>query len=125
MNFTLFDYLLLIIMILSSTIIFFCLYIIYGGLCFFTLNKIEVFTILTQGSREFGKYPIDAYGELVLKFSTYIVPYALVQYYPFIHLMGRSDNFNYIFYPVFSFLFIIPTVIIWKIGVVNYNSSGS
>ncbi|MGL4009938.1 ABC-2 family transporter protein [Staphylococcus cohnii] len=124
-DFTFFNCIMLISMILSGTVIFSCLYIIYGGLCFFTLNKIELFTILTQGSREFGKYPIDVYGEFVLKFSTYMVPYALAQYYPFLYLVGKSENTFYIIYPFISLLFVIPTAIIWNLGLSNYESSGS
>lgn len=37
--------------------------------------------ILTDGAREYGKYPVDIYGKRVLLFATILVPYACIQYY--------------------------------------------
>jgi len=115
----------LLLIIITSCLIFSCLYIIYAGICFFTLDKVEIFNLLTQGSREFGKYPIDVYGDFVLKFSTFFIPFALVQYYPYLYIIDHSDNIIFVTLPFISILFIIPTTIIWKLGLRNYQSSGS
>lgn len=54
-----------IIMIISRVILFATLFWIYAAICFFTTQGLEVFSILTDGSREFGRYPISIYGEKI------------------------------------------------------------
>ena len=51
-----------------------------AGISFFTIEGLEFMNIFTDGSREFGKYPLSVYGKGVLKFMTYVIPFALVQY---------------------------------------------
>ena len=115
----------LVLMIFGGCVIFSCLFIIYASICFFTLEGLEVMNILTDGAREFGKYPINIYGRGVLKFCTFLIPYALFQYYPFLYLTGRSDNPIFIILPVLACGFAIPTYLFWKFGVRHYKSTGS
>lgn len=117
--------LILILMILVGSVIFGSLFIVFASLCFFTLEGLEFMNILTDGAKEYGKYPIDIYGRKVLKFCTYIVPYTLFQYYPFLYLTGRTDNKLYLLLPIAACLFVIPSYIFWRFGVKHYQSTGS
>lgn len=114
-----------ILMILGGSVIFGCLFVIYASICFFTLEGLEFMNILTDGAREFGMYPLNIYGKVVLKFCTYLVPYALFQYYPFLYLTGRTTNKLFVFLPIVACLFAIPTYWFWRYGVKNYKSTGS
>nr|MDD6336463.1 ABC-2 family transporter protein [bacterium] len=91
----------------------------------FTTEGLEVFNILTDGGREFGQYPLSIYGKGVLKFFTFIVPLALVQYYPFLYLIGQSTNPVYPLLPLAGAVFILPCYGIWRIGLRHYRSTGS
>ena len=115
----------LLLMILGGTVTFGCLFIIYASICFFTLEGLEFMNILTDGAREYGKYPLDVYGKGVLRFCTFIVPYALFQYYPFLFLTGRSDQELYMLLPIVGCLFLIPCYLLWRLGVRHYKSTGS
>ena len=115
----------LIFMILGGIVLFAGVFLIYAGLCFFTLEGLEFINILTDGMREHGRYPLSIYGKGVLTFCTYIVPYALVQYYPFLYLIGRVDSPLYLLLPPLSALFLVPALILWRIGVRHYRSTGS
>jgi ABC-2 type transport system permease protein len=115
----------LIFMILGGVVVFTGLFIVYAGICFFTLEGLEFMNIFTDGGREFGTYPYSIYGKGVLKFVTYVIPLALFQYYPFLYLTGRSDRLLYMFLPLISMLFIIPCLIFWRFGVRHYKSTGS
>lgn len=117
--------LLMIIMISSGTVIFSGLFIIYASICFFTTQGLEFMNIFTDGGREFGRYPFSIYGKDVLRFFTYIIPLALFQYYPFLYLIGKSDNKYYILLPLVGCLFIFPCLLFWKIGIKHYKSTGS
>lgn len=114
-----------IFMLIGGTALFSGIFLIYAALCFYTLDGLEFMNILTDGAREYGKYPIGVYGKRMLQFCTFIVPYALVQYYPLLYLIGKSSNIIYVFIPLAAVLFLIPCFILWKIGVRHYTSSGS
>lgn len=117
--------LLLCLMILSGIAVFSGLFIIYASVCFFTVEGLEFMNIFTDGGKEFGVYPLAVYGKGVLKFFTYVVPLALVQYYPFLYLTERVKNVFCFLCPLAAMLFVIPCLAIWKFGVRHYQSTGS
>lgn len=112
-------------MIISGVFIFLNLFILYASLCFFTIQGLGVINIFTYGGVEFGKYPISIYGKNVLKFFTYVVPIALVQYYPLLYLTEKDQSLINFFSPSISFLFCIPILYFWKLGIKNYKSVGA
>ena len=115
----------LVLMIIGGIATFSALFILYAGFSFFTIDGLEFMNIFTDGSREFGKYPIAIYGEGVLKFVTYVIPIALFQYYPFLYLVGRSDRMALSFLPLVGFVFMIPCYLFFRLGLRKYQSTGS
>ncbi len=115
----------LLLMIAGGVVIFGCLFLVYASICFFTLEGLEFMNILTDGAREYGRYPFDVYGKAVMRFCTYLVPYTLFQYYPFQYLIGRTDRLYYLLYPLIGCLFMIPCLVLWRFGVRHYQSTGS
>jgi len=83
--------------------------------------------IFTDGGRQLAQYPLDIYKEWVMKFFTFIIPLAFINYYPFLFVINKYEG-NKVFYmlsPLVSFLFIIPSFMFWKFGVSHYKSTGS
>lgn len=115
----------LVFMMAGGVAVFSALFVLYAGFSFFTIEGLEFMNIFTDGSREFGKYPLSIYGEGMLKIYTYVVPIALFQYYPFLYLVGRSDNIGLIFLPLLGFLFMIPCYLFFRFGLRKYKSTGS
>ena len=112
-------------MILGGTVLFTGLCIVRAGLCFFTLEGLEFMNIFTDGAREHGKYPLNIYGDKFLLFCTVAIPYALVQYYPLLYLLGQRDELWYVFLPLLACWFLIPALALFRFGVRRYQSSGS
>lgn len=112
-------------MLIGGAAVFFGLFLIYAALCFFTLDGLEFMNVFTYGAREFGKYPIGIYGEKVLLFATFVIPYTFIQYYPLLFLLERKTSILYMFLPLLACLFLVPTMLFWKFGVRHYASSGS
>ncbi len=112
-------------MLLGGMAVFSGLFMVYAAFCFFTLDGLEFMNILTDGAREYGKYPIGVYGKRMLQFCTFVVPYALIQYYPLLYLLGRTEQIWYMFLPIAASLFLIPSYLFWRFGVRHYKSSGS
>lgn len=112
-------------MLLGGVLLFSGLFLIYAGFCFFTLEGLEFMNIFTDGGREYGKYPIDVYGKRMQQFTTFVIPYTLVQYYPLQLLLGRSDRWQYCLYPLGAVVFLLACYAFWRFGVRHYTSSGS
>lgn len=111
--------------LIGGTVVFTALFMIYAALCFFTLDGLEFMNIFTDGAKEFGKYPAGAYEKKTLLFTTFFIPYALIQYYPVLYILGHDVPFTYIFLPLAACWFFIPAFLLWKYGVRHYKSSGS
>lgn len=112
-----------VLMLIGGTVVFSGLFLIYASICFFTIEGLEFMNIFTDGAREYGKYPVCIYGRHVLLLCTFVVPYALIQYYPLLYILGRGKSF-YALLPVAACLFILPCLLLWKIGVKHYTSCG-
>lgn len=115
----------LVLMLVGGISVFSALFVLYAGISFFTIEGLEFMNIFTDGSREFGKYPFSIYGEGILKLYTFVIPIALFQYYPFLYLVGRSDNIGLIFLPLLGFLFMVPCYLFFRFGLRKYKSTGS
>lgn len=115
----------LLLMLLGGFAVFSSLFVLYAGISFFTIEGLEFMNIFTDGGREFGRYPISVYGEGVLKFCTYVIPIALFQYYPFLYLIGKSNNPAWMLLPLCGFVFGIPCYVFFRFGLKRYQSAGS
>lgn len=115
----------LIFMLIGGCILFAAIFMIRAALCFFTLEGLEFMNVFTDGAKEFGRYPFEIYGKKMLFLTTFIIPYALVQYYPLLYIFGNVDSVFYVFIPLLAGLFVIPAYLLWLVGVRHYQSSGS
>lgn len=113
------------LMILGGAVIFSAIFLIYAGFCFHTIEGLEFMNIFTDGAKEHGAYPLTVYGKGVLRFFTYIVPYALVQVYPLLYVIGRHDDPWVMLFPVLACWFLLPAWLFWRYGVHKYKSTGS
>jgi len=115
----------LVLMFAGGSALFAGMFIVYAGLCFYTLEGLEFINVFTDGAREFGEYPLDIYGKRLLMFCTFIIPYALVQYYPFLYVTGRSGRVWYGCLPLAGICFLLPCLLFWRTGLRHYVSTGS
>ena len=113
------------LMLLGGTALFCGIFLLFASICFYTLEGLEFMNILTDGAREYGKYPVSIYGRRMMQFCTFVIPYALVQYYPLLVLLGRTDRNWYGLLPLGGLLFLLPCGMMWKLGVRHYQSAGS
>ena len=79
---SLFNIILLLMLLMFSSLIYFSLEILSACLCFKTIEGLEFVNIFTDGSREFGQYPMGLFKREVLIIFTYLIPIACVNYYP-------------------------------------------
>jgi len=113
------------LMVVCGSIIFFSLFLVYAAFSFFTIEGLEFMNVLTDGGREFGRYPFSVYGDGVLKFLTFVIPLALFQYYPLLYLLNKESSILYMISPLIGLLFLIPSYAFWRFGLSRYKSTGS
>ena len=113
------------LMIVCGSLLFFGLFVVYASFSFFTVEGLEFMNIFTDGGREHGRLPFSVYGENVLRFLTFVIPLALVQYYPLLFLLGREESMLYAFTPVLALLFLLPCYGFFVFGLRRYKSTGS
>lgn len=111
-------------MLIGGTAVFSGLFLLYAAFCFYTVEGLEFMNIFTDGAREYGKYPVSVYGKKVLFFTTFFIPYALIQYYPLLYLLDRGKPF-YVLLPLAATLFLLPCYLFWCVGRKHYTSCGS
>jgi len=113
------------LMVVCGSLLFFGLFLIYAAFSFFTVEGLEFMNIFTDGGREHGRLPFSVYGDNVLRFLTFVIPLALVQYYPLLYLLGREESMFFALTPVIALLFLLPCYGLFRFGLSRYKSTGS
>lgn len=124
-NFNLINILLIIVMFISSIILFFGLFLLMASYCFITVHGLEVKNVLTDGGKNMAQYPIGIFKKGFIFIFSFIIPYASVNYYPLLYLLGKSNNILYLFSPLLVIIYLIPCIIAFNIGLKHYTSTGS
>ncbi len=115
----------LILMVLSSILIFFGIFVLTASYCFITVQGLEIKNVFTDGGKNLAQYPIGIYKKGVSFFFTFIIPYAFINYYPLLYFIDKTDNIFYMLSPILVFVFLIPCLLSFKIGLKHYSSTGS
>ena len=72
-----------------------------------------------------AQYPIGVFTKGFVLFFTFVIPYAFVNYYPLLYVLGRTDNLLYAFSPLLVLFYLIPCVLVFYWGMKRYASVGS
>ena len=124
-SFNLLRVIMLINMFIGSVIIFLSVFILGASMSFVTIQGLEIINIITNGSKQVSQYPIKIYNKAFRFIFTFIIPIALINYYPISYLNNNSSNLLLLVYPLVSILFLIFSIFIFKLGMNKYSSTGS
>ena len=118
------------VVVLSMVCFFGGLFIIGATITFWTVESVEAINILTYGGNEMMSYPMTIYQDWMRRFFTFVVPAALLNYYPALYFLDKPDPFNM---PPFA-PFLAPlagagmmtaALFFWRFGIRHYASTGS
>lgn len=126
-NFSFWDYVTMLSMIIGGNFIFIGLHFIGAAMSFKTIEGLEIINIFTHGGRDTCQYPLTIYRKEFQKFFTYVIPFAFMNYIPINVILGKSpgNEIFYAFVPLVGVLFVIPCYLLWKLGMKYYGSTGS
>lgn len=130
LHWTLIDFIVLPIGILSGSLVFIALLLLGATLCFWTVETTELTNLVTDGGREMLTYPLPIYHEILQRIFLFVIPLAFGSYVPACYLLGRPLPFGLpsaiVFAaPLIALAFALVTGAIWTFGVHNYQSTGS
>jgi len=116
--------------ILGGASFFLGLIILQATLSFWTIESLEILSIVTYGGVETAQYPLTIYQPWFRRFFTFVIPLAGVSYYPILVILERSDPLGssaiaQYLSPSIGFLFLWICLKIWQFGLRHYRSSGS
>jgi len=115
----------LFLMLVSSTLIFFGIFLLAASYCFITVQGLEVRNVFTDGGKYMAQYPIGIFRKGFVFFFTFIIPYGFVNYYPLLYFLGKSSNSFYAISPLIVFIYLIPCIFVFYKGVKKYAGCGS
>lgn len=124
-NWNIYKVITLILMNIASILIFFGLFVLTASYCFITVQGLEVKNVFTDGGKNLAQYPISIYKKGVAFIFTFIIPYAFINYYPLLFFLDKTNNILYMISPLLVFVFLIPCLWSFKIGLKHYSSTGS
>lgn len=104
--------------------------IMQATLAFWTVESLEIANTLTYGGVEAAEYPLDVYARWFRNFLTFVVPLGCVSYFPVAAVLGRADRTGVSpallqLTPLLGFLFLGVALLVWRVGVRHYTSTGS
>jgi ABC-2 type transport system permease protein len=118
--------LVLMLALLGGLLTYTGVFIMTSGIAFFTVKGLDWIYIFTNASYQVTRCPIDYMPRVLWGVFTFFMPMFVISYYPaaFICGWGESAITGFLALPA-GFVFLGFSLILWKIGVRHYKSTGS
>jgi len=122
--------LLVLFSIFSQVCFFGGLFIIGSTITFWTVESIEVINIFTYGGSYMISHPMHIFPNSLRRFFTYIIPVAVINYYPAIYVFEINDPFGLpdwtaFLAPIIGILLLAAALAFWRFGINHYQSTGT
>ncbi len=115
----------LISFILVGIFIFTSLKLLTASTSFWLKNSYPLIQI-TYNLSDFTKYPILIYPKVIRLIMTFVIPFALISYFPAIYILGQMSYLRVIIYLIsVTTLLSLSALYVWSKGLKHYESAGS
>ena len=101
-------------------------FVMSSGIAFFTIRALDWIYILTNASYQVTRIPLDHMPRILKTAFTFFMPMLVVSYYPAAAICGWGGNTwaGWLALPA-GCVFLGFSLIIWRVGVRHYKSTGS
>jgi ABC-2 type transport system permease protein len=116
--------------VLGIVMFFGGLFMIGATITFWTVESVEIINIFTYGGCEVISYPMNIYPDLLRSFFTFILPAALLNYYPALYFLdkpdptGMPDAMRFLS-PIAGMAVLLVALLFWRFGIRHYQSTGT
>lgn len=116
--------------ILGGTLLQSAVLIATGAVNFWIIRSNSFIEVALNGLRNFLDYPLSIFGKWIQIIFTFVIPFALINYYPVNDFLGKQETVLYdwmliIGAPLVGFISFIAAYVIWNKGLGRYSSTGS
>ena len=116
--------------IAGGSCIFIGFFVLQALMSFWTIDTLEVMNTITYGGSETAQLPLEIYRPWFRKFFTYVIPLALINYFPALVILNRPDPYGTPEIvkwasPPLGIGFLCVILQLWRFGVRHYTSTGS
>lgn len=116
--------------IFCMIMVYYGLFIANGALTFFAVEATTMFNAFTYGGIEVAKYPLSIYQKWMQSLFLYCIPLGFVSYLPATMIFSKDTNLavyspHAIYTPVAAISFLFLMLGAWRLGLRNYQSTGS
>jgi ABC-2 type transport system permease protein len=117
-------------LVVCGTGIFLAIFTLGAALQFWTTDGSEAANAFTYGGSAVTQYPLTIYPAELVKALTFVIPVAMVNWYPSLYILGRPDPFGFptalqFASPVAVAGLGLLAALAWRTGVRRYRSTGS
>jgi ABC-2 type transport system permease protein len=130
LNWGMFEFSWLIAAILSGAIIELALAWLIACLSFWTGRSVTAYFVMMRLNLMVQQYPVDIFGTWFRVLVTGLIPVAFINYYPTLLLLGKTEQAGGwgwlgMMSPVVALLLLALAMLVWRIGIKRYSSTGS
>lgn len=124
------DVLFFLFVIASGVAFFAALLILQATLAVWTVESLEIMNTVTYGGVQMAQYPLEIYADWLRTTFTFIIPLACISYFPVLVLLDKPDSLGtslefQLFAPFLGFAFLGISLLIFRLGIAKYTSTGS
>lgn len=119
---TIIDILTIALFVLMSVLVVFAIRLICMSVAFWTLTSFPI-AIAVDNVSDFAKYPTTIYNSGIRIILDYIIPFAVIAYFPAMVLLNGDLRILFISILV-TVVLLFASSIVWKAGIKSYKSSG-
>ena len=116
--------------VLGGVAIFTGLVVLQATMCFWSTQSLEVMNSFTSGGVETLQWPLPIFNRWFARLFIFVIPLACVSYFPMLVVLDKPDAFSFptwfhVVSPLAGFIFLGMCLLVWKVGVRHYRSTGS
>tara|TARA_Y100000034_G_C6867391_1_gene395487 strand:- start:202 stop:990 length:789 start_codon:yes stop_codon:yes gene_type:complete len=115
--------LLYIFLMLVALIFLYSLFVLISSFAFLFVKSFGLFDLLFK-MLDVGRYPMNVYGFEMRLIFTFILPIAVVSFYPASVLLGTLSFFSIIEILIPVAIFLVFSIFIWNLAIKKYTSAG-
>lgn len=114
--------------IVAGVVIQGSIFIFFSCLSLWFTRSDRIFRALYHNTRKIAAYPLVIYPEIIRSIVVFAIPFAFVNYFPTLHLLGKPDpmweGFRYLNAPVAA-LMLALACLFWRASISRYASTGN
>jgi len=115
--------LLYLFMILTAFVLLYSLMVLISSFAFLFVKSFGLFDLLFK-LLDVGRYPMSIYGFEMRFIFTFILPIAVVSFYPASALLGTLNLVSLIEILIPIIIFLVFSILMWNIAIKKYTSAG-